>query len=93
MSLAYFLDGQFDEAAALATRALADNPRYAIGYRVAAASLAQLGRQDEAAELVAKMLDIEPEFTMTKLRARLTYMHDEARARYIEGLRLAGLPE
>jgi len=93
MSLAYFLDGKFEEAAAVAIRALGDNPRYAIGYRVAAASLAQLGRQDEAVELVAKLLDIEPDFTIAKRRARLTYMHDGAKARYTEGLRLAGLPE
>jgi TolB-like protein len=92
MSLAYFLNGQFEEAAVLATRALVDNPRYAIGYRVAAASLARRGRSREAAHLASELLKIEPDFTITKLRARLMYMHEGAWEKYAEGLRLAGLP-
>jgi TolB-like protein len=92
MSVAYYLAKQFEEAAALATRILGDNPRYAIAYRVAAASLAQLGRKEQAAQMIAEVLKIEPDFTIRGLRARIMYMHEAAWETYAEGLRLAGSP-
>ena len=93
MALACLVAGKFDEAAALARSALAENPRYAAALRILAASLAKLGQMDQAAELVRQVLQIEPQFTLTRLRARLTFMDEGVWNAYADGMRLAGLPE
>jgi TolB-like protein/Flp pilus assembly protein TadD len=90
---AHMQAGQFAEAAALARTALARNPRSARSLRVLAASLAALGERDEAAEAVRKALAVEPELTLSRLRARLNFWPEGAWRWFAENLRLAGLPE
>jgi TolB-like protein/Flp pilus assembly protein TadD len=93
LGLAYFADGKFEEAAPFARRASQHNPRYGASLRVLAASLALLGRRDEAAETIQRQLKIEPQLSISKLRIRLSFMHDRVLNRLAEGLKLAGLPE
>jgi len=40
-----------------------------------------------------KMLEIEPQLTLSRLRTRLTFMPQSIWINLAEGLRLAGLPE
>ena len=93
LALAYFTDGKFDEAASYARRASLHNPRYGAPLRVLAASLALLGQQDKAAEVIRQLLRIEPQLSISTLRVRLSFMHDRIFSRLAEGLKLAGLPE
>ena len=44
---------------------------YTVAMRLLAANLANLGNIDDASEAVAEFLRIEPDLTITKLRARL----------------------
>jgi tetratricopeptide (TPR) repeat protein len=93
IAAAHFYEGRFDEAALWAQKALIHNPRFAIALRFLAASLAKQGKAEEAIAAAQQILNIEPELTLTKLRARLMFLSDWCWSRYSEGLRRAGLPE
>ena len=59
-------------------------------YRCLAAAFAHLGRDAEAREAAARVLDVDPAFTISGLIAR----GGQANAKlFIVGLRKAGLPE
>ena len=90
---AHFVGGQFQEAATLAKKALARNPRSTRTLRILAASLAKLGERDEASEVMREVLAIEPQLTISKMRARLNYWPESVWNKFADGLRLAGLPE
>jgi len=92
-SLAHFVSGRYEEAAACAKKALAQNPRFAIALRLLAASLAKTGEMDQAAQTMKKVLEIEPQLTASKLRLRVPFMPQSIWLNLSEGLRLAGLPE
>ncbi len=92
-ALAHFAAGQFEEAVACAQRALAQNPRFTRTLRVLAASLAQLGREEGAKQVMRELLKIEPHLTVSKIRWRLRHMDESVLSPFLEGLRLSGLPE
>lgn len=79
-----------DEAAARARRALALNPRFTSAHRCLAAALAYLGRGAEAKEAATALLEIEPSF---RINAWANYGGQWQGQRFLDGLRLAGLPE
>jgi adenylate cyclase len=93
MALAHFVEGRFDEAANLAQITLSQNSRHATALLLFAASLAKLGRRDEAAEAVRKMLKVKPRLTLSRIRARSMFYEESVWNKLAEGLRLAGLPE
>jgi len=93
LSLAYLTDGRFDEAASFAKKSLVHNPRYGSPLRVLAASLAIMGHREQAAEVIQQLLKLEPQLSLSALRARLMYMDERVWSRLSGGLRLAGLPE
>jgi TolB-like protein len=67
-------------------------PGLAINERVMAASLAVLGRLDEAQQAADRLLRIDPSFRVGLWRQRSLFTAD-CRERYAQRLRLAGLPE
>jgi TolB-like protein/class 3 adenylate cyclase len=93
LGMSHFFAGQFDEAAAWCKKALAQNPRFALAFRILAASLAKLGQRDRAKEAVRELLKIEPQLTISSLRARTLAMEESVWIMFSDGLRLAGLPE
>jgi TolB-like protein len=84
--------GDFGGALAAAMVALRQNPRSAVAHRVAAASLAKLGRQEQAADAVRNLLVIDPDLTVTRLDAQRTYVMGGWWSEFLAALRLAGLP-
>ena len=92
-ALAHFAAGEFEEAVVCAKRTLAQNPRFTRTLRVLASSLAKLGQIEGARKVIADLLRIEPDLTVTKLRWRLRQMDESVLSPFAEGLRLAGLPE
>ena len=82
--------GRFDEAVSEAKKALRQNPLFTSAYRCLAAALAYLGRDAEAKEAAARLLEIEPNFRISKWVGYGSRWQGE---KFIEGLRLAGLPE
>ncbi len=82
--------GRFDEAIVAGKKALRQNPSYETAYRCLASALAHLGRDAEAREATARLLELDPAFTISSRIAR----GGQSNAKLlIEGLRKAGLPE
>ncbi|MGY4232948.1 adenylate cyclase [Bradyrhizobium sp. USDA 4449] len=78
-----------DEAVENSRRALALNSRFTSAYRCLAAALAHLNREAEAKEAASALLEIEPSF---RISAWANYGGQWQGERFLEGLRLAGLP-
>ena len=95
MSAAFISLGRFDEAVAAAKKALSQNQTFVMTYRCLAAALAQLGRDAEARETAARLLELEPNFHISEWMAHRVLRKvsgDDGRF-FIDGLRKAGLPE
>jgi adenylate cyclase len=80
----------FDEAVVAAKKALRLNPSYSAAQRCLASALSHLGRDAEAREVVARLLEVDPVFTISGWIARSRLTNSKL---LIEGLRKAGLPE
>jgi adenylate cyclase len=81
---------RFDEAVVAAKKAQRQNPSYSPAYRCLASAFAHLGRDAEAREAAARMLEFDSGFTLTSWVARGGQSNSKLS---IEGLRKAGLPE
>ena len=90
MSDALISLGRFDEAVSAAKKAVRQNPVFPFSYRCLASALAHLGREAEANEAVAGLLELDPEFRISERVARGDLLGLQM---YIDGLRKAGLPE
>jgi TolB-like protein/Flp pilus assembly protein TadD len=93
MSYAHYQKGEFEEAMAWAQKALSDNPRFSGALWFLAAALGKLGEKEKAAATMAEVLKIEPQLTLSRLRARTMYTSEDVWLKTAEGLRLAGMPE
>jgi adenylate cyclase len=60
---------------------------------VIAVAYAEVGRMDDAHEVVRTILSREPDFSIAKKVSRYPYKTKELVGRYVNALRLAGLPE
>jgi adenylate cyclase len=81
---------RFDEAVAITKRALRQNQSNSGTHRGLASALAHLGRDAEAREAAARLLEVDPAFTISGWIARGGQSNAHL---LIEGLRKAGLPE
>jgi adenylate cyclase len=81
--------GRFDEAIIAGKKAQRQNPSYVAAYRCLASAFGHLGRNAEAREAAARLLELDPS-TISTWIAR----GGQSNAKLmIEGLRKAGLPE
>jgi adenylate cyclase len=81
---------RFDEAIAAGKKALHLNPSFSATHRCLASAFGHLGRDKEAHEAAARLLEVDPGFTISAWIAR----GGQSNAKLlIEGLRKAGLPE
>jgi adenylate cyclase len=90
IGLAFVELGRFDEAIVAGKKGLRQNPSISPAYRCLASAFAHLGRDAEAREAAARMVEVDPGFTISALVARGGYSNAKL---LIEGLRKAGLPE
>jgi Predicted integral membrane protein len=92
---ALFLMGRNEEAAMWATRALGDSPDYISSIAITAGINAVLGRHEEARTEIEKIMRLYPGLRLSNARQVLFPVQrlEEDVQRYIEALRLAGLPE
>ena len=93
MGCAYLMAGDYGEALDWTRRALRERPTFGPALRFHAASLAELGRLDEAREVIARLLRLEPNLTLSVLRDRAPIGDPRLMASFLEALRRAGLPE
>ena len=92
-AFAHFVAGRYDAAWPIAEAASRAQPYYLTGLRVAAASNAMAGRLDAASKHIALSLQLDPELTLSNLRHRVGQIRPAYFVRYVEALRLAGLPD
>jgi len=82
--------GRFDEAIVAGKKALRQNPFFSPTHRCLASAFAHLGRDAEAREAAARLLEVDPAFTIS---AWIAPGGQSSAKLVIEGLRKAGLPE
>ena len=90
MGMALIERRRFDEAIVAGKKAQHQNPSHPSAYLCLTSVFAHLGRDAEAREAAARLLELDPAFTISACIAR----GGRAKAKLlIEGLRKAGLPE
>jgi adenylate cyclase len=90
MGMAFIELRRFNEAIVAAKKAQRQSPTYSASYRCLASAFAHLGRDAEAREATARLLETDPAFTISSWVARGGQSNSKVT---IEGLRKAGLPE
>ena len=90
MGMAFIELRRFDEAIVAGKKAQRQNPSYSAAYRCLASAFAHLGRDTEAHEAAARLLEVDPGFTVSAWISRGAQSNAKL---LIEGLRKAGLPD
>jgi len=90
MGMAFIELRRFDEAIVAGKKSLRKNSSFSQTYRCLACAFAHLGRDAEAREAAARLLEVDPAFTISAWIARGGQSNAKL---FIEGLRKAGLPE
>ncbi len=90
--LGHFHRGRYEEAATVAYKAVQSNPAHSISYMLLAASLAKLGRIEQAKAAAAKVLQLQPAFRYARHFSGVDCAPELA-ASLGEALRDTGLPE
>jgi adenylate cyclase len=93
IGLANFSLGRPDDAAQWTLRAMREKVGMTWAYRDLAAFLAHAGRIPEAREAMAKLIASRPYLTVKGVADALAFMEPALLKRYLEGLKMAGLPD
>lgn len=84
---------QHEEVVALGQQVLDISPGFTSAMKVMLAALGHLRRAREAEPMLARLLQIEPQFCVSEALARVPFRVEADRTHYAEGLRLVGLLE
>ena len=90
LGFAQYAAGRYEETVATLERKIT---RHTVSDRLLAASYAQLGRLNDARRMGAEFLAIAPYFTITDWSDAHPFSRMADRQRFIDGLRMAGLPD
>jgi TolB-like protein len=93
MAVPHLLNGDYECAARLGRRAYDVHPGLSSTYKGLLAALGHLGAMREAAGLRKRLLKLEPHFSIDDAASRSPLLQPGDLRRYIDGLRLAGIPE
>jgi DNA-binding SARP family transcriptional activator/TolB-like protein len=89
----HLMRGDYSDAVEAGRRAVQMNPYFSSAYKGYLAALGLTDRRQEAAEVLGRLLVLEPRFSLREAMARSPLVRPEDVARYAEGLRRAGLRE
>jgi adenylate cyclase len=93
LGMAYYANGDYEEAVKAGRRSLSERATYTANLRVLSAALAAAGQLHEASEIAGRLLALEPAFNLGEYERTLLPFRDAAlRSLYLEHLRNAGLP-
>ena len=98
-ALAHFVAGEHEAAVEWTGRALQDVPNHAASLRYRAASLGLLGRLEEGRQVVQRLLELVPDYTIARARRHIEFdMNNVFKTpgvadSFYEGLRRSGVPE
>ncbi|MCA3316527.1 MAG: hypothetical protein INF95_05700 [Roseomonas sp.] len=90
---AHVIARDYEQAYRRGRRFVRENPDFSNGYKPLLATLGHLGRCDEAAPFVQKLLALEPHFTIEHFIRTYPLARQEDRENYARGLELAGVPK
>ena len=91
--LAHFLAGRYDEGVVWGEEALRQQPNYYSTLRLCAACYSMVGRFQEAQAMIVRLTNLDPDMRLSNLAEVLPpFRRPGDLARYLEGLRRAGLP-
>jgi adenylate cyclase len=93
LGLATFALGKPEEAAKWTQRAMREKVGMTWAYRDLATFLAHAGEIDGAREALSRLVASRPHLTLAGVADAISFMEPVLRARYLEGLRIAGLRE
>ena len=94
LGLARYMLKEYSEALPPLRECTSRAPNLSLGHVWLAATLAQLGRLDEAGAEAAEVLRIDPKYTIDGTSRRLAlFKRPEDAEHFLDGLRKAGLPE
>jgi len=92
IAIARFCQGRYEDAANAARKAIQRNPGFSNPHVILAAALVKLGHVDEAKAAAARVLALQPGFSIAEFCA-VNDTAPEIAAPMTEALRAAGLPE
>ena len=93
IGMSHLMLERFEEALQWGETALQEMSNYGSSHRVVICALVGLGRLDEARTAARRLLDAFPTYTLT-LQKEINPWRDQAFAeRYVDALRIAGIPE
>jgi adenylate cyclase len=84
---------RFDEAVAAAKKAIRQNQKYLTSHYCLASALGHAGPEAEAQKAVSRLLELEPDFRISKWVKRGASQWHTRNKLVIEGIRKAGIPE
>ena len=93
LCIAKYTAGEFEEAVSWGEKALIANPSYTANLRFTIASLVETGEMDRAHEMVAQLMEIQPDFRIGPMRQNHPFRDQDQRDALAHRLWIAGLPE
>lgn len=93
IATAHFVDGRYPEASEWAEKSHIERPGTPGPLRLLAAALGLQGHEQDAKQAFGKITAITPHISEKGIRATIHFSRPEDLERYIEGLRIAGLPQ
>ena len=91
---AHLLAGRYERAIDWGERALREPPKSAHALRTLTAAYALAGNLPEAHRILAMLREVQPSFRLTTASKSIAAYHrSDDMERFLDGLRLAGLPE
>jgi class 3 adenylate cyclase/TolB-like protein/Tfp pilus assembly protein PilF len=91
-ALAYYMMSDYDAALLAAKETVATYRSSVSAHRMLAAIYAEMGRINEAEKVAQKIIELDPEFRLSKIR-NTPFQHTSDLDRYYTALRNASLPE
>ena len=85
LGLAHYTCGAYDEAVKWGRMALSERPMYTANLRILAASLVAHSQPDEARAIAARLMSLEPGFTLDEFDRTLLPFRDRARRAAVSG--------
>ena len=93
LGASYRYTGQMDAAVATVETGIKRGVKFTSGHVNLASIYGELGTPEKASKSVAQILEQDPEFSIKKYVAEVSYKNPQDLERFEEGLRKAGLPE
>lgn len=93
LGMAHFMNGDLPQAIAMLEKYHAVESATILPMAFLAASYAEMGEEEKAADISRQVLEIEPEFSLSNWQFIRLFKTREDRDRVLNALRVAGLPE